>query len=67
MKFVRTLKVKLGEEEKSAIEIILRMLDKMWFVGQGNDMAELWERYGSNENDWICIEETLKNLLNEDR
>jgi hypothetical protein len=24
----------------------------------------LWERYGSNEEKWICVDHTLRNLLN---
>ena len=63
MEFVRTLKLKLEEEEeKSAIEITLRVLDKMWFDTQEGEMEELWERYGSNEDGWACIEDTLRHL-----
>lgn len=67
MEFVRTFKVKLEEEEKKAIETVLRVLDKMWFDSQEYEMEELWERYGSNEDGWTGIEDTLKHLLNESK
>ena len=63
MEFVRTVKVSLNKEEKNAIEIVLRVIDDMWEQNQYYEMEELWRQYGSNENGWICIEDTLRNLL----
>lgn len=63
MEFVKVLKVELDEEEKNAIDIVLRMLDSMWVKSEDYEMEELWEQYGSNEDGWTCIGDTLRNLL----
>jgi hypothetical protein len=64
MEFVKTIKVALSEEEETAIEMVLGMLDSMWEQNEDYEMEELWERYGSNEDGWTCIGDTLRNLLN---
>lgn len=65
MKIVKVLKVDLNEKEEHAIEIVVHMLKNMWEQPGDYEMGELWETYGSNEeNGWICIEDTLRNLLN---
>ena len=63
MDFVKTIKVRLTDEEESAIETVLRMLDSMWAQSEDYEMEELWEKYGSNEDGWVCIQDTLNNLL----
>jgi hypothetical protein len=67
MKLVRTLKVKLEEEEKNAIEKVLDVLATIWEQSENYEMDELWKRYGSNEDGWTGIEDTLKHLLNESK
>lgn len=67
MKLVRTLKVKLEEEEKDAIEKVLDILATIWEQSENYEMDELWKRYGSNEDGWTGIEDTLKHLLNESK
>ena len=64
MEFIKIVKVNLTKEEKNAIEIVLRMLDEMWGKTENYEMEDLWENYGSNEDGWVCIQDTLRNLLN---
>ena len=63
MEFVKVLKVELDEEEENAIDIVLRMLERMWEQSENHEMEDLWETYGSEEDGWTCVEDTLRNLL----
>jgi hypothetical protein len=64
MEFVKTIRVRLEGEEEKAIGKVLDILDSMWEQNEDYEMEELWERYGSNEDGWTCIGDTLRNLLN---
>ena len=64
MQIVKTIRVALGEEEEEAIRKVLLILDSMWEKSENYEMDELWERYGSDEDGWTCIGDTLRNLLN---
>lgn len=63
MEFIRTTKVNLNKEEKNAIDMVLRIIDDMWEQSGEDEMEELWKQYGSNEEGWTCVEDTLRNLL----
>jgi hypothetical protein len=64
MQTVKTIRIVLSEDESEAIGKVLDILDSMWEQNEDCEMEELWERYGSNEEKWICVDHTLRNLLN---
>jgi hypothetical protein len=64
MQIVKTIRVVLSEDESEAIKKVLDILDSMWEQNEDCEMEELWKRYGSNEEEWICVDHTLRNLLN---
>lgn len=63
MEIIKTVKVKLSKEEKNAIAIVLHMFESMLEESEDYEREELWKQYGSNEDGWVCIEDTLKNLF----
>ena len=64
MEFVKIVKVELNEEEENAIRKVVDLIQEMWRDTLDCEMEDLWEVYGSNEDGWTCVEDTLRNLLN---
>ncbi len=63
MEFVRKIYVELTKEEEDAILKVIDLIQNMWRDSQDYEMEEMWETYGSNEDGWTCVEDTLRNLL----
>lgn len=43
--------------------MVLHITDSMWEQSEEDEMEELWKQYGSNDEGWTCVEDTLRNLL----